>query len=265
MDIGARVKHITEGKLGHIVNTSLDWNLVLWDDGNVAPEGNESLEVIKEDMGRVQEEVAFDEDRILELMKNAGWGDAVAANKEDFEKSHFFNNPATEEDYAKQFDMYMNTLRVGEIENEDVGQNPTQTQPVDPNKPQAQTLNPNPDPSTTPTAQPLPTLNPQDKITISGIPNGDQMSSYNGKQAVVVSAGPEGTTLNVGGQNVVFNKPQYLKKLNEKDTMTFDRSADRGVGKEDKKEVETPSTTWRNKYKFNKKAKEDKNVSEVQD
>jgi len=280
MEIGSRVKHITEGKLGHIVNASSEWNLVLWDDGNIVPEDDEALEILKEDIGRVQEEIAFDEDRVIELMKDAGWGDAVYANKDDFENSHFFNNPANEDEYAKQFDMYMHTLSVGDDIEEDASSSTTQTldpnKPntpqtfTDPNKPQTQTLSPNPNP--TPTLEQLPTLKSQDKITINGIPSGDQMSSYNGKQAVVVSTGPEGTTLNVGGENVIFNKPQYLKKLNEKDTATFDRSADRGVGKgdddkkkEDKKEteIETPVSAWRKKFKFSKK--EDKNVSEVQD
>jgi hypothetical protein len=200
MNIGDRVKHITEGKLGKIVNASSDWNLVLWDDGNFAPEGNEALEVIKEDVGRIQEELELDQDKILGIMKTAGWGDAVVNNMTDFEGSKWFKNPQTEEEYARQFDMYMNAMKVGHVEEEVVpGVDPAKTPTLE----------------EPPTAEPLPVLKPQDKITIGGIPTGDQDAGYNGKQAVVVSVDPAGTTLNIGGQNVKFNKPQYLKKMGE--------------------------------------------------
>jgi len=191
MDIGAKVKHIAEGKTGKIINSSFEWNLVLWDNGDVKSESPDDLEVIREDVGRVVEEIELDQDKILSLMASEGWGDSVVNNMEDFEKSRWFKNPQTEEEYASQFDMYMNELKVGHNEEE---------------------LAPGIE---TPTAEPLPTLNPQDKITINGIPVGDKDAGYNGKQAVVVSVDPEGTTLNIGGQNVKFNKPQYLKKLSE--------------------------------------------------
>jgi len=69
-------------------------------------------------------------------------------------------------------------------------------------------------PTAQPTAEPI-SFNPNDKVSVNGIPANDPVNKYNNKAGIVISSGPEGTTvrLDSGMGDVKFNSPQYLKKV----------------------------------------------------
>lgn len=49
----------------------------------------------------------FDEDEILSIMKEKGWGDLSYNRIEDFRDSNFYKNPSDESEFAEQFDDYL--------------------------------------------------------------------------------------------------------------------------------------------------------------
>ena len=49
----------------------------------------------------------FDEDLILSLMKEKGWGDLSYEKIEDFQNSDHYKEPKDEQDFADQFDDYL--------------------------------------------------------------------------------------------------------------------------------------------------------------
>jgi len=66
-----------------------------------------------------------------------------------------------------------------------------------------------------PTAEPMLGLKPNDKVSVAGIPSTDPVNKYNNRAGIVISSGPEGTTLRLdgGAGDVKFNSTQYLKKV----------------------------------------------------
>ena len=75
---------------------------------------DEGLDIIEKDIHSIlgvsesfDNEDELDEDLILSLMKDKGWGDLSYSRIEDFKDSDYYKNPFDEDEFAEQFDHYL--------------------------------------------------------------------------------------------------------------------------------------------------------------
>lgn len=75
---------------------------------------DEGLDIIEKDIHSIlgvsesfDNEDELDEDLILSLMKDKGWGDLSYDRIEDFKDSDYYKNPFDEDEFAEQFDDYL--------------------------------------------------------------------------------------------------------------------------------------------------------------
>lgn len=75
---------------------------------------DEGLDIIEKDIHSIlgvsesfYNEDELDEDLILSLMKDKGWGDLSYSRIEDFKDSDYYKNPFDEDEFAEQFDDYL--------------------------------------------------------------------------------------------------------------------------------------------------------------
>lgn len=58
-------------------------------------------------------QIEFDYDKIINIIKEYGWGDAATNRFEDFENSKYFKNIHNEKDYAEKFDIWLTKISRG--------------------------------------------------------------------------------------------------------------------------------------------------------